>query len=107
MPYGIYNNNQKAIAKVKKYQNKFNKKTYRHYNVSFNNVSDNLIIRKLESEESITAYLRDLIMADIDKHGIGEPIKKEVGRPRKKKVAALDIDPSDVEKSKRGRPKKK
>ena len=50
-----------------KYDQKFHRENYRRYNILFRLGMDDSIIEKLESAENKTDYIRQLILADIQK----------------------------------------
>ena len=50
-----------------KYDQKFHRENYRRYNILFRRGMDDSIIEKLESAENKTDYIRQLILADIQK----------------------------------------
>lgn len=50
-----------------KYIDKYNRENYRRFALKVSIKNDADIIEKLESKESINAYIRDLIRADIEK----------------------------------------
>lgn len=50
-----------------KYDQKFHKENYKRYGILFRLGADDSIIEKLESTENRTDYIRQLILADIQK----------------------------------------
>lgn len=54
---------------IKRAQDKYEKSTIKRVTVKLNNKYDESIINHLESKENVTAYIKQLIRADMEKGG--------------------------------------
>lgn len=57
--------NLDSLANVRKYQNDFNRKTYKSYAFRLHKEKDKKIIEHLKKKKELTPYLRSLILKDM------------------------------------------
>lgn len=59
--------NKEAFDRYRKYQIEFSKKNYRTFALRFSREKDSAIIQRMEEQENLVEYLRNLITKDIEK----------------------------------------